>query len=384
MKLSTIIIFLAAVLLAGCVRGERVGELRPMRGGTPRDAHALRVAATADSSALQPWEDAAARALRSGLSIAPSFRERVLLPVAAPVAVAYRFPLMRGQSLRVQIRRISGVTVFAEVFHAIAPDMFRHVLAARSPEFDYTAPVDGEYVLRLQPPVGSGAEFDVSVFAEASLLFPVAGAGLSSIGGVFGDPRDGGARSHEGVDIFAPRGTPVVAVTAARVEAVRTTRVGGRVVWLSDEARGLSYYYAHLDEQRVRDGAWVAAGDTIGTVGNTGNAATTPPHLHFGVYRPGTIATDPAPLLRKTTHHPATMVAPVHDALLGRRVEIAGEHARLRASPANDGAVLLQLRRPTEVLVIGAVGDWQRVVLDDGTTGFVAARFASVVPLGTR
>lgn len=58
---------------------------------------------------------------------------------------------------------------------------------------------------------------------------------------------------------------------------------GGKVVWMRDEARGMSLYYAHLDSQHVAAGAYVRPGDTLGFVGKTGNARTTPPHLHFGI-----------------------------------------------------------------------------------------------------
>ncbi|HUF49753.1 MAG TPA: M23 family metallopeptidase [Longimicrobiales bacterium] len=375
MKLSTLFLIGSLTLLSGCVRGERIGELRPSRGGTPRDAHALAAELTAAPAALQAWESASARALRAGLSIAPSFRERVRFPAGSPHAIAYRFTVARGQTLRVRVTPHGGGQIFADMFQAITSDMFRHVSTARSNALEFVAPVAGDYVLRLQPPLGAGGLFDVTVLAEAALLFPVAGAGLRDIGGGFGDPRDGGVRAHEGVDIFAPRGTPVLAVTAGRVSAVRNTPAGGRVVWLSDDARPLSYYYAHLDEQRVRSGARVQAGDTLGTVGTTGNAAGTPPHLHFGIYRPGTVAVDPSEFLHGV--RAAAVVAEVRTdpLLLGQRVQVAGDRVRLRSSPSLEGSVLDELSASTTLLVLGAVGDWHRVVLDDGTSGFVSARF---------
>ena len=109
----------------------------------------------------------------------------------------------------------------------------------------------------------------------------------------WGAPRDGGARRHEGIDVFAPRGTPVLAGAAGRVSRVQETPIGGRVVWLQTDAGSL--YYAHLDRPLVAAGDRVGAGDTLGTVGNTGNAAATPPHLHFGIYAPRAI--DPEPFV---------------------------------------------------------------------------------------
>jgi murein DD-endopeptidase MepM/ murein hydrolase activator NlpD len=60
--------------------------------------------------------------------------------------------------------------------------------------------------------------------------------------------------------------------------------VGGKVVWLQPLFGNMRLYYAHLDTQLVERGQFVLAGEPVGTVGNTGNAITTPPHLHFGVY----------------------------------------------------------------------------------------------------
>jgi murein DD-endopeptidase MepM/ murein hydrolase activator NlpD len=81
--------------------------------------------------------------------------------------------------------------------------------------------------------------------------------------------------------------------------------LGGRVVTVLGEGRSL-YYYAHLDDwaDGLMKGQRVERGMVLGTVGNTGNARTTPPHLHFGVYRLGLFrnrAVDPAPLLAKST-----------------------------------------------------------------------------------
>jgi peptidoglycan LD-endopeptidase LytH len=117
------------------------------------------------------------------------------------------------------------------------------------------------------------------------------------VGSRFGDPRDGGSRDHQGVDIFAPRGTPVLAAADGWVTGATENRLGGKVVWVWNPASGEALYYAHLDRQEVSPGARVRAGDVIGRVGNTGNARGTPPHLHFGIYEPGQGAVDPLPFI---------------------------------------------------------------------------------------
>ena len=128
------------------------------------------------------------------------------------------------------------------------------------------------------------------------LLFPVAGFGLDAVISVYGDPRSGGKRSHEGVDIKAPRGTPVVAVLDGTVVRVKDGGGGGKQVWLETD-NGLTFFYAHLDSWSVEEDEEVVQGEELGTVGNTGNASHTLPHLHFGIYTGRRSTTDPMPYL---------------------------------------------------------------------------------------
>jgi murein DD-endopeptidase MepM/ murein hydrolase activator NlpD len=130
------------------------------------------------------------------------------------------------------------------------------------------------------------------------LVVPVSGIQPSSLQSSFGEPRSG-HRKHAGIDIFARRGTAVLAAAPGEVVRVGHDHLGGNVVWVAGAGARL-YYYAHLDRFSVSVGQTVAAGDELGRVGNTGNAITTPPHLHFGIY-PATHAfraVDPAPLLK--------------------------------------------------------------------------------------
>ncbi|CAN5759861.1 hypothetical protein BH23GEM9_BH23GEM9_37210 [soil metagenome] len=391
MKLTTATVMGLVLMLGlgGCTAGERfqagpagvvVSRPSPARSFRPparlsaRDAYSKELAVL-DEEALRAWEAASRSALRSGLSIAPSFHERVRFPADAAHAIAYRFALREGQTLRIRIERPGGDgALFADMFQALRGDIFRPVFEATRGAGDvrFTATATGDYVLRLQPRIDGGL-FDIFVEGNSSLLFPVDGSGPHRISGLFGDPREGGRRRHEGIDIFAPRGTPVVAVTSGRVNQARNTPVGGRVIWLADGASDLTYYFAHLDQLLVAEGSWVTAGDIIGTVGNTGNASGTAPHLHFGAYRPGTIAIDPVPLLSYTAPLAALDIDPD---LLGRWTHTSAGRVRLRTSPDLAAAILAELEPATPLLVLGGVADWHRVLLADGTTGFMSARFA--------
>ncbi|MBW3651382.1 MAG: peptidoglycan DD-metalloendopeptidase family protein [Actinobacteria bacterium] len=131
-------------------------------------------------------------------------------------------------------------------------------------------------------------------------VFPVGGP--HSYSDTFGAPRMFGtayAHLHEGTDIFAASGTPLLAVERGVLIRVGSDTLGGTKLWLVG-ASGTRYYYAHLSAfaEGVAEGKVVAAGDVVGFVGNTGNAATTPAHLHFEVHPNGGPAVNPYPLLR--------------------------------------------------------------------------------------
>jgi murein DD-endopeptidase MepM/ murein hydrolase activator NlpD len=131
-----------------------------------------------------------------------------------------------------------------------------------------------------------------------SLPSPIAPLQSIALQNSWGAARSGGRR-HEGIDIFAPRGTPVLSTTRGLVARVGQNKLGGNVVWVLGPGRQM-HYYAHLDRfGEFETGDLVMAGDVIGFVGNTGNARGTPPHLHYGVYTPAHGAVNPFPLLRK-------------------------------------------------------------------------------------
>ena len=146
--------------------------------------------------------------------------------------------------------------------------------------------------------------------SSSSMVFPVAGK-KARVGSFWGAVRDGGARKHEGIDIFAPRHTPVVAVKAGIVTTVSNGGRGGKTVWLKSLTDGFTYYYAHLQKQTVKAGQYVKQGEVLGTVGNTGNAKLTPPHLHFGMYS-FRGAVDPLPYVKGT---PRLSITPVKENL---------------------------------------------------------------------
>ena len=349
-----------------CTRVEGILDGIPARApATPHEAYlASLIEAGLDTSALADrWREAATRALDDPMPMEPPFEEIAFYPAEEPTAASYRIMIDRGQSIRISYTAepadVAGV--FLDVYRLEAAGAPTHVAnalpGARALEFEPSRA--GEFLVRVQVELLRDVRVRLRVVKAAVLAFPVGGRDTRAIQSSFGAVRDAGRREHDGVDIFAPRGTPVLAASAGIVSRVGDQRLGGRVVWVRDARRGMSQYYAHLDRQLVERGQRVQPGDTIGLVGNTGNARTTPPHLHFGLYQRGEGPIDPFGFLRQPPGDPPRLR--VDTIRLGEWVRTRSE---ARGSVGADGDIVLEPY--TVVRVLGAAGTRLRVRLPDG------------------
>jgi len=120
----------------------------------------------------------------------------------------------------------------------------------------------------------------------------------------------GDGRHHEGQDIFAPRGTPILSATNGYIYKIGENNLGGQTVSVISKGARI-YYYAHLDSyaRNIHVGDRVTTRTVLGYVGTTGNAQGTPPHLHFGVYTLSG-AINPLPLLTDRVAPTATRTRP--------------------------------------------------------------------------
>lgn len=143
---------------------------------------------------------------------------------------------------------------------------------------------------------------------DARLAMPLENISTRQIADTWQASR-GADRKHEGQDIFAPRGTPVLSATSGYVYRIGENSLGGQTVSVIG-AGGRIYYYAHLDSyaRGLKVGDRVSTRTVLGYVGTTGNAQGTPPHLHFGVYTT-TGAINPLPLLTDRTTPTVTRTA---------------------------------------------------------------------------
>ena len=145
--------------------------------------------------------------------------------------------------------------------------------------------------------MGQGIE-SMGLGWESTAELPVDGV-VTSRFGQRTDPFHGRQRAHKGMDIAAPKGSPIQPVRAGTVVSAGRRGSYGKVV-VVDHGEGMTSLYAHCDELRVRPGDQVGANDVIATVGNTGRS--TGPHLHLEIHKDGS-AVDPAIALGWNGNH---------------------------------------------------------------------------------
>jgi murein DD-endopeptidase MepM/ murein hydrolase activator NlpD len=345
-------------------------------------AHSLDVANLAGTALARDWIAAGEGALAAPVEVSLPFQETGYFDESEAMAFAVRFDLQGGQSLDIVLELDAGIParIFMDLFRVAEEQGIDNVHVASGAgemrRIQLESRRDASYILRLQPELLRSARYTLTVRKDASLEFPVAGHDTGAIQSGFGAPRDAGRRSHRGVDIFAPRGTPVLASAEAWVTRVRETEIGGRVIWLRNKNNGDALYYAHLEHQDVEEGQAVSPGEPIGRVGNTGNARTTPPHLHFGVYVRGSGARDPFPYLQKINDSLPSSDFDVDR--LGTWSRSTEPDIALRIAPERRAQMVRSLESHTPLRVLGGTGAYLRVRLPDGAAGYVPSRFTEL------
>lgn len=286
------------------------------------------------------WFAAAERALAQPAVITLPYKEVGYFSIEKPRAVGLQFSAKRGEKLLIQLEKKPTVefAIYGDLWKVNEGGRHSSVTFLDTTETSFSQEISetGNYLLRLQPELLRSGEYTLSITTGASLGFPVAGRN-ARIGGVWGDPREGGVRKHEGIDIFAPLRTPIIAAEDGFVSRVNENNLGGKVVWMRPRDKNYTLYYAHLDEQLVSSGQRVKKGDTLGLMGNTGNARTTSPHLHFGIYAVGG-AVDPMPFVNPVVKNPPDVIVSA-EKLLGNyrltqptKVSVNNENISLKAN----------------------------------------------------
>ncbi len=245
------------------------------------------------------WLAASQTSLQDAQTITLPYRQHGFFGRDKSRALALQFKAKHGERITFNLSKKDSLPfiIFADVFRQ--GETATPLLSADTAlsQFHFDADATGTFVLRLQPQLFHSGAYALSVSVGPSLGFPVSGS-KARAGSFWGADRDGGKRRHEGIDIFAPKLTPAVAAADGYISGVREGGIGGKTVWMRTSEQNVYLYYAHLDKQLVEEGQAVKRGDTVGLVGNTGNAKYTPSHLHFGIYTYGG-PIDPFPFVNK-------------------------------------------------------------------------------------
>ncbi|WP_207514297.1 M23 family metallopeptidase [Longitalea luteola] len=341
------------------------------------------------------WIAAADKSLQNPVPVAIPYKETGYFEMNAPEAAGYIFSAKRGDRITVHVNTnpVTGILLFTELWEPRVNEQPKLLAAADTAtgNISYEITKEGSYIVRIQPELLQGLAYTITISTTPSLAFPVHKSGDPRIISVWGADRDMGARRHEGIDIQAPRRTPTVAAANGIVTNVSENKLGGKVVFLRPAGKNYTLYYAHLDQQLVRSGQSVQVGDTIGLVGNTGNAKNTVPHLHFGIYTMDG-AVDPLPFINPKREEPKEVRADT---------SYLTRYARLKANTVLQmqvpGVKTSQTNLPKGSLVKiqGAADQLYKVQLPDSTIGFIAGasitsdpldkqRFSQVQPLLNR
>jgi peptidoglycan LD-endopeptidase LytH len=360
----SLLLSLAFFLFAGC------GELDNLiTSKTPYEKYlkSLTDSGIINTEAGTEWKKAGEKVFLDTLLVTLPYKEILYFSPSRIYASGYMFTGKRGERIILKADKDSALTtqLFIDLFF-INGEEYEHIASAENETLfiEHTIRNSGMYFLRIQPELLGGGRFHLKINNSPSLAFPVEGKDSRAVKSFWGDKRDGGSRDHKGVDIFADKGTPVIASEDGVVTRTGTNNLGGKVVWLSTLNKSL--YYAHLDSQAVSPPATVKMGDTLGYVGNTGNARYTPPHLHFGIYYHGEGAVDPLPYIRN-------YFASIPDPEVNE--EVLGAHGRITSRTSLFYSLDTKKKElfpaDTPVMVTGSAGEFYKGILHNGKSVYV-------------
>lgn len=373
---------LLTMILGAC----KTGPVNLFKTASPYELYQRKLSSAGlDKTAMgKAWIDAGQNSIAKALRIQVPYKEQGYFPAERVAATAFRFDVVRGQRLNIRLEKTPAADfmVYMDLWAFREGNSPKAIASADTLNASITVDVDenAEYLLRLQPELLKSGAYTLEIVSGPSLSFPVKTSGRKRIESLFGVGRDANTRRHEGIDIFGPKLTPVVASADGVVTRVGENNLGGLVVMMRPNDKNYTLYYAHLDKQLAVEGQQVKTGDTLGLMGNTGNARTTPPHLHFGIYTGGG-AIDPLPFVNTDVATPKAITAATTNinATLRNSSKVS-----LRESPDSKALTLKTLEPSTIMLVEAATSSWYKATLPDGTTGYLPGKGLNQVNTGIR
>ncbi|TBW29856.1 M23 family metallopeptidase [Gramella sp. KN1008] len=359
MRSTRLICFFFSFFILSCSQLEKAEDL--IKGLSEKEKYQKEQ--NISDEIFQIWEARVEKALQDSIEIELPYSESGELKPRSFNIYSYETYLMPGEVVEATMKTDSNSTlIFSSLYKKIpgATNEFEEIASGEAEQkyLKFEIEEKGLYKLILQPEIEAHTGFNIQIQKTPAYMFPVVNGSNSDIGSYWGDIRDGGRRNHQGIDIFAERGTPVIAATSGRVGFTGEKGLGGKQVWLRDSKRRLSLYYAHLDSIKP-DLKRVQAGDTLGFVGNTGNARTTPPHLHFGIYKRRYGALDPLGFVYQTEELEKTTET---DPEFASRLIVNSQKANFRNKPASSNSEILKTGKFGELLQVqGKTADWFHV-----------------------
>lgn len=373
---------LLTMILGAC----KTGPVNLFKTASPYELYQRKLSSAGlDKTAMgKAWIDAGQNSIAKALRIQVPYKEQGYFPAERVAATAFRFDVVRGQRLNIRLEKTPAADfmVYMDLWAFREGNSPKAIASADTLNASITVDVDenAEYLLRLQPELLKSGAYTLEIVSGPSLSFPVKTSGRKRIESLFGVGRDANTRRHEGIDIFGPKLTPVVASADGVVTRVGENNLGGLVVMMRPNGKNYTLYYAHLDKQLAVEGQQVKTGDTLGLMGNTGNARTTPPHLHFGIYTGGG-AIDPLPFVNTDVATPKAITAATTNINATLR---SSSKVSLRESPDSKALTLKTLEPSTIMLVEAATSSWYKATLPDGTTGYLPGKGLNQVNTGIR
>ncbi|WP_373518566.1 peptidoglycan DD-metalloendopeptidase family protein [Pricia sp.] len=363
------LILVLVLMVTACKQARRVADI--IIQPTPRELYGRQF--ENDSTLFVPWENAFNEAMNDSLQIEMPYVEQGIFFEKNTIAYSYNLVLQRGEVFHVEVRMDSlSSPVFVDLYEQTSDSLPKYDLTARNENgqrnLEKVIEKSGVYKVIVQAGIGATDHFQFELYSTPSYAFPVTGKNNEAIQSFWGADREGGRRSHKGVDIFADRGTPVVAVTDGRVSSTGERGLGGKQVWVKSGLLGNSLYYAHLDSILVKTGNRVQIGDTLGLVGNTGNARTTTPHLHFGIYEGYRGAIDPLPFIRindkpSIDQKTASFESP--------KITVSATRANLRQSPSVQSEKIGEAKKGDTLFILGIAKKWAHIKTETGQKTYV-------------
>ncbi len=325
-----------------------------------------------DHFRFSAWESAYEESLKDSLLIEIPFQMAGYFVTGNMSVYSYNVALEEGEVFNLEVETdTTNPRVFID-FYELKDEAEGHTTFKKGNEpldrhFRFEVGKSALYKVIVQPEISANTPFLITAYTSPTLGFPVAERGNKDILSFWGAARDGGARRHEGIDIFAPRGTPIVASADGRVTFVGERGLGGKQVWLrSGLLDGFSLYYAHLDSISVSIAQRVKRGDTLGFMGNSGNARTTSPHLHFGIYRTSGAVNPLAYVYQSERPKSSDPLKNWKEMLV-----VQSAVANLRQAASLNGEKIGQASRGDSLYVLGKADPWWHVSTFDQFEAFI-------------